>query len=87
LVPANGQLAYRLFKPDKALGGIALFDIETRNKQFATFDDKLTLDFKWLPMGVDSWRIFAKGPDYFQRSQIGLLRRGPNSSAITPGYQ
>jgi Tol biopolymer transport system component len=76
--PRDGQLAYRLFKPDKALGGIALFDIETKKiNRFATFDDKLTLDFKWLPDGRGLLALYSrKGPDYFQRSQIGLVEEG-----------
>ena len=76
--PRDGHLAYRLFKPDKALGGIALFDIETKKiNRFATFDDKLTLDFKWLPDGRGLLALYSrKGPDYFQRSQIGFVEEG-----------
>src|SRR6267143_1496577 len=76
--PRDGQLAYRLFKPDKALGGIALFDIETKKiNRFATFDDKLTLDFKWLPDGRGLLALYSrKGPDYFQRSQFGFVEEG-----------
>ncbi|PYU64989.1 MAG: hypothetical protein DMG49_25295 [Acidobacteria bacterium] len=76
--PRDGQLAYRLFKPDKALGGIALFDIETKKiGRFATFDDKLTQDFKWLPDGRGLLSLYSrKGPDYYQRSQIGIVAEG-----------
>ncbi len=76
--PRDAQLAYRLFKPDQALGGIALFDIETKKiNRFATFDDKLTLDFKWLPDGRELLALYSrKGPYYFQRSQIGLVAEG-----------
>src|SRR5256884_5975696 len=76
--PRDGQLAYRLFKPDKALGGIALFDIESKKiGKFATFDDKLTKDFKWLPDGRGVLSLYSrKGPDYYQRSQIGFVAEG-----------
>ena len=78
--PRDGQLAYRLFKPDKALGGIALFDIESKKiGKFATFDDKLTKDFKWLPDGRGVLSLYSrKGPDYYQRSQIGFVAEGAN---------
>ena len=78
--PRDGQLAYRLFRPDKALGGIALFDIETKKiVKFATFDDKLTKDFKWLPDGRGVLSLYSrKGPDYYQRSQIGFVAEGAN---------
>src|SRR5205807_1798485 len=71
--PRDGQLAYRLFRPDKAHGGIALFDVESKKiGRFATFDDKLTKDFKWLPDGRGVLALYSrKGPDYYQRSQIG----------------
>ena len=78
--PRDGQLAYRLFRPDKALGGIALFDIESKKiVKFATFDDKLTKDFKWLPDGRGVLSLYSrKGPDYYQRSQIGFVAEGAN---------
>ncbi len=67
-----------MFKPDKALGGIALFDIESKKiNRFATFDDKLTSDFKWLPDGRGLLALYSrKGPEYFQRSQIGFVAEG-----------
>jgi len=76
--PRDGQLAYRLFRPDKALGGIALFDVESKKiGRFATFDDKLTKDFKWLPDGRGVLALYSrKGPDYYQRSQIGFVAEG-----------
>src|SRR5467141_1553382 len=47
--PDGKQLAYRLLRPGKALGGIALLEVGSGQiGNFATFDDKLTLDFKWL---------------------------------------
>jgi serine/threonine protein kinase len=76
--PRDEQLAYRLFKPGMALGGIALFDIESKKiARFATFDDKLTLDFKWLPDRGGLLALYSrKGPDYYQRSQIGFIVEG-----------
>jgi Tol biopolymer transport system component len=76
--PRNEQLAYGLLQPDKALGGIALLDIKNRKiSRFATFDDELTEDFKWLPDGRGILALYSqKGPDYFQRSQIGIVAEG-----------
>jgi eukaryotic-like serine/threonine-protein kinase len=76
--PKDGKLAYRLFKPDQALGGIALFDTETgKVNRFASFEDKLTLDFKWLPDGHGLLALYSqKGPDYYRRSQIGFVPEG-----------
>jgi serine/threonine protein kinase len=76
--PQSERLAYRLFKPDKALGGIALLDIESKKiARFATLDDKLTLDFKWLPDGHGLMALYSrKGPDYYQRSQVGFVAEG-----------
>ena len=76
--PEGNQLAYRLSKPEKALGGIGLLDIKSgKAEQFGKFDDKLTLDFKWLPDGRGFLALFSqKGPEYYQRSQIGLIPEG-----------
>jgi serine/threonine protein kinase len=76
--PKDDKLAYRLFKPDQALGGIALFDIQSSKvNRFASFDDKLTLDFKWLPDGHGLLALYSqKGPDYYRRSQIGFVPEG-----------
>jgi serine/threonine protein kinase len=76
--PRGEQLAYGLFQPDKALGGIALFDIKAKKiGRFATFNDVLTQDFKWLPDGRGLLALYSrKGPDYYQRSQIGFVAEG-----------
>jgi serine/threonine protein kinase len=76
--PKDDKLAYRLFKPDQALGGIALFDIGTsKTNRFVKFDDKLTHDFKWLPDGHGLLALYSqKGPDYYRRSQIGFIPEG-----------
>ena len=73
--PKGGGLAYELFKPEKALGGIALLDVPSgKIHRYETFDDKVTQDFKWLPNGRGLMVLYSqKGPEYFQRSQIGLI--------------
>jgi eukaryotic-like serine/threonine-protein kinase len=79
--PDGKQLAYRLLRPGKALGGIALFEVGSGQvENFATFNDKLTLDFKWLPDANGLLALYSqKGPDYFQRSQIGFISAGNHS--------
>src|SRR5882762_1976100 len=76
--PGGGEIAFRLLKPGKALGGIGLLNIgSSKVDTFATFEDKLTLDFKWLPEGKGLLALYSqKGPDYFQRSQIGFIPEG-----------
>ena len=73
--PKKDDLAYRLFKPDGALGGIALLAIKNdKVHRYATFDDKVTHDFKWLPDGRGVMVLYSqKGPEYFQRSQVGII--------------
>jgi serine/threonine protein kinase len=77
-VPDSKSLAYRLFKPDNGLGGIGLLTIgSTTPQRFAKFDDVVTGDFKWLPDGRELLALYSqKGPDYFQRAQIGLITDG-----------
>jgi len=72
--PDGKHLAYSLERPDKALGGIDLFDVETGKAQrFATFDDKRTSEMKWLP---DSRGVLVNyqeaGPNY-AKAQIGFI--------------
>jgi serine/threonine protein kinase len=77
-LPEGKQIAFRLFKPDKALGGIGLLGLGgDKPTRFATFDDLVTGDFKWLPEGHELLALYSqKGPDYFQRAQIGLISDG-----------
>ena len=77
-VPGEKAVAFRLFKPDRALGGIGLLSIGSDKwTRFATFDDVVTADFKWLPEGKEILALYSqKGPDYFQRAQIGLVSDG-----------
>ena len=77
-MPDGKGIGFRLFKPDKALGGIGLFSIGgTKIRRFATFDEVVTADFKWLPDGDELLALYSqKGPDYFQRAQIGLITDG-----------
>jgi len=73
--PKGDALAYKLFKPDKALGGIALLDVKGgKVSRYETLDDKVTQDFKWLPNGRGFMVLYSqKGPEYFQRAQIGVI--------------
>jgi len=75
-MPNGKQIGYRLFKPDKALGGIGLLNVESAKlSRFAAFDDVVTGDFKWLPEGDELLALYSqRGPEYFQRAQIGLIR-------------
>jgi serine/threonine protein kinase len=77
-VPDGKAIAYRLFKPDDGLGGIGLLSIgSTKPDRFAKFNDVVTGDFKWLPDGNEILALYSqKGPDYFQRAQIGLITDG-----------
>jgi eukaryotic-like serine/threonine-protein kinase len=83
--PGGKEIGFRLFKPDKALGGIGLFSIGgTKVQRFATFDDVVTSDFKWLPDSNELLALYSqKGPDYFQRSQIGIIPDGGHLTPIT----
>lgn len=76
--PDGKDVGYRLFKPGNALGGIGLFEISTgKTRPFATFNEVMTGEFKWLPEGRELLALYSqKGPDYFQRSQIGLITDG-----------
>jgi Tol biopolymer transport system component len=77
-LPDGKEIAFRLFKPDHGLGGIGLFEVgSTKPDKFATFDDVVTGDFEWLPDGHELLALYSqKGPDYFQRAQIGLIAEG-----------
>jgi eukaryotic-like serine/threonine-protein kinase len=76
--PDGEQIAYRRLRPGTALGGIGLVNAANgKIETFATFDDKVTTDFEWLPDGSGILALYSqKGPDYFQRAQIGLAREG-----------
>jgi Tol biopolymer transport system component/predicted Ser/Thr protein kinase len=76
--PDGQQIAFRLFKPDKALGGIGLLEAKGGDvERLATFDDRLTLDFKWLPERRGIVTLYSqRGPEYYQRTQIGVIPDG-----------
>src|SRR5437588_2327040 len=76
--PDGKQIAFRLFRPDKALGGLGLLAVKSGNVEpLATFDDRLTLDFKWLPERRGIVALYSqRGPEYFQRSQIAVIPDG-----------
>jgi serine/threonine protein kinase len=77
-LPDGKKIGYRLFKPGNALGGIGLLDVgNSKTHNFATFNDVVTSEFKWLPEGRELLALYSqKGPDYFQRAQIGLISDG-----------
>jgi len=82
--PDGKEIGYKLFKPDHSLGGIGLLGINSGKVQtYAAFTDKVTRDFKWMPDGNGLLALYSqKGPDYFQRSQIGFVPDG--SGRINP---
>jgi serine/threonine protein kinase len=73
--PDGKDIGYRLSRPDGSLGGIALLNVSSgKVSTFATFSDILTGDFKWMPDGNGLLALYSqKGPDYFQRAQIGFV--------------
>src|SRR3989440_11767287 len=76
--PDGKHIAFPLFNPGKALGGIGLLEVKSGNVEpLATFDDRLTLDFKWLPENRGLAALYSqRGPEYFQRSQIAVIPEG-----------
>jgi len=76
--PEGKQIAYRLYKPDKALGGIGLLDIKSgKTERRNTFDDRLTFAFKFLPERRGIATLYSlRGPEYYQRAQIGVIPDG-----------
>jgi serine/threonine protein kinase/Tol biopolymer transport system component len=73
--PDGKEIGYRLSRPDGVLGGLAIVNVgSAKVSTYATFSDMLTGDFKWMPDGNGLLALyFQKGPDYFQRAQIGLV--------------
>jgi len=73
--PDGKEIGYRLSRPDGVLGGLAIVNVgSAKVSTYATFGDMLTGDFKWMPDGNGLLALyFQKGPDYFQRAQIGLV--------------
>jgi eukaryotic-like serine/threonine-protein kinase len=76
--PDGREIAFRLLRPGKALGGIGLLNLgDGKSHTFATFDDRVTRDFKWLPDRSGLLALYSqKGPDYFQRAQLGFIPEG-----------
>ena len=76
--PDGQDIGYRLSRPDGALGGIALLNVAGgKPRRFASFSNLLTADFKWMPDGNGILALYSqKGPDYFQRAQIGFVPDG-----------
>jgi len=76
--PDSKEIGYKLSRPDGALGGIGVIGVKGgKAGVFAAFNDVLTGDFKWMPDGNGILALYSQqGPDYFQRSQIGLVPDG-----------
>jgi eukaryotic-like serine/threonine-protein kinase len=76
--PDGREIGYKLSKPDGALGGIGVIGVKGgKPGSFATFNDILTDEFKWMPDGNGILTLYSqKGPDFFQRAQIGLIPDG-----------
>ena len=82
--PDGTEIGYKLSRPDGALGGIGLLEIGSgKVRRSSIFSDMLTGDFKWMPDGNGLLTLYSqKGPDYFQRAQIGFVPDG--SGPISP---
>jgi len=82
--PNGKEIGFKVSRPDGALGGIALLSVGGgKVHEFATFNDLLPGDFKWMPDGNGLLALYSqKGPDYFRRAQIGFVP-GANSP-VTP---
>jgi serine/threonine protein kinase len=74
-LPNGSRIAYSVFNPGEGLGGFDLVAVEGgKIERFASFDDKLTSEFKWLPDGRGLVTLYAqKGPDYLRRAQVGYV--------------
>ena len=71
--PDGKKLAYPEFQPENALGGINLFDLDTRKVQTLTFADKAIWEMVWSPAADGLFVIYQqKGPNYGHR-QIGFV--------------
>ena len=75
--PDGQEIALSRFQPDRALGGIDLFDIGgEKTQRLVTFDDKAPYELKWLPDGRGILAIFQQAGPSFQRAQIGFVPGG-----------
>jgi eukaryotic-like serine/threonine-protein kinase len=72
--PDGQEIALSRFQPDRALGGIDLFDIGgEKTQRLVTFDDKAPYELKWLPDGRGILAIYQQAGPSFQRAQIGFV--------------
>jgi serine/threonine protein kinase len=75
--PNGKDLAYSLERPDRALGGIDLLDMDTSKvRRFVTLDDNAVLGFKWLPNGHGLLINYLREGPNFGRGQIGFVSSG-----------
>ncbi len=75
--PDGQEIALSRFQPDRALGGIDLFDIGSEKTQrLITFNDKAPYESKWLPDGRGILVVYQQAGPSFQRAQIGFIPSG-----------
>jgi serine/threonine protein kinase/Tol biopolymer transport system component len=71
--PDGKKIAYPEIQPDRALGGINLFDSDTGKIQTLAFADKAVFEMTWSSRGDGLFVIYQqKGPNYGRR-QIGYV--------------
>jgi Tol biopolymer transport system component len=71
--PNGKQIAYPEVQPGNALGGINLFDLDTKKIQTLIFADKAIWELTWSSGGDGLFVIYQqKGPNY-NRRQIGYV--------------
>ena len=71
--PDGKRIAYPAFQPGDALGGINLFDVQTRKIQTLAFADKAIFEMNWSSAGDGLFVNYQqKGPN-FNRRQIGFV--------------
>ena len=72
--PDGKRLAYSLSRPEKAFGGIELFNLESgKAERLVTFDDKLTAEIKWLPDARGLLVNYQQAGPNFGKAQIGFI--------------
>ena len=69
--PDGKMIAYSIFQPDDALGGVDVLDVASgKQRKLARFDDKSVSELKWLP---DGHGLLIMYKDSATRVQIGSI--------------
>jgi eukaryotic-like serine/threonine-protein kinase len=72
--PDGKQLALSRFQPDQAMGAIDFFDLDSgKIRRFATFNDKIPFELKWLSNGRGILAVYQQAGPSFSRAQIGFI--------------